>query len=438
MAVASESRLRPLTFLGVEEAIKDAEERIRVIEAGYRRLKTLLVSNEDLIREKFASLDRLRRTQEPALKSLYARAVSPYNINSTRSKLGLANLTTAIVWIDTDRVDELLDANVASPGLKILRKVKAGTPLSRLITLLGVPKVVKPISRLIRYLAVLIGREKDESIKLIDYETAAVFSPFARTILTHTIYNLTRGTAEGARVGVTAPLGGGKTTFAYLSLYAVLRFLGMDEEEALRFAWAVTVNDPLVLINLLKSITQHNVFVPAIIADDIASMISKHWIFESQHVRKAVSYLLRAVKISREGFGAIVFPSDTKDSMPKSLRESLDIEYNGEMIQTNYYRSTLWLNLATETKTRNSNSGVRRQKVIQSICATACPPLLTPPAVYDKLSKQKKAARVAWLTKAQQELVKDMRGEEGDKKRKKRGGTLQSLDLEDWGLPELL
>ena len=434
MAIAVEDRVKALTPTNPELALKDAENRLRVIERGHKRLETLLTHNYEWVRDRLAGKEVLYRNLQREFTRLYTQATSPYTMFPERAHLGLANFITALTWLNIDYIRDWLDSSVVSKGAKIIEMLRNGRPLGRLLSVMGVRRVIRPVSLLVHHLAVAVGHDKNKVVDIIDWESAATLSPLSRLILNHTLFNYTRGTREGARIGLLGPLGSGKTTFAFLSLYSALRYLGMNKEEALELARACCINDALVLVKVLQGVTQRKLFTPAIIADDISAIISKHWTLGDVIERRAVPAFLRAIKISREGFGAIIFPSDTKESIPKAIRESLDVEYNGEMVQGKEHRATLWLRTKTETRSR-PHRGVRRETVIADITATACPPLLVPPIVYAALEEQKRAVRATWLKKAGEELVKGMRGEEGGNgKKRKRSKSLDTDILDDWGL----
>lgn len=425
-----------MTALSREERIeyyenvrKRAEEKCRLIKELHHRLKYLIPAQEDrltvLLQEKEATL----LTIEPQLELLYLWTQQTHSTLRGRRRFNLAQLITAITWIDVDKARKYVSTLKALP-FKAVKAFKLGYKFKEILQYYGTGHVLTRVSSMMRTLSEAVSLDMNLAVDIIDHETASIFSPLARIIFRNTLFNYTRGTREGARIGVTADLGGGKTTFAYLSIYAVLRTFGIPRDDAVRYAHAMLTNDPIEWVVIMRYLTREDVFAPAIIADDIASMISKHWIFESQHVRNAVLRILKAIKISREGFGAVIFPTDTKEALTKSIRESLDIEYNGEPERLHDRIGTIWIDTDLQTTLQRRTyraSTIRSTKIMKTICATVHPPLLIPPTIYASLEKQKKKARAQWLLEAEEELTKAFLGEE---KRKKKETTI----TEEWGI----
>jgi len=414
-----------------EKIRERAQRKCRLIKELHNKLKHLIPAHEDRLNIILQEKEEILMRIEPQLELLYIWTQSGPSVLRGRRRFSLAQLITAITWVDVEKAKQY--APTKKPlWIKALKAFKLGYRFKEILQYYGTSRVLTRVSSMMKSLSDAASYDMNITTDIIDHETATVFSPLARIIYRNTIFNYTRGTREGARIGVTADLGGGKTTFAYLSVYVVLRTIGIPQEDAVRYAHALLTNDPIEWVTILKYITRENIFTPAIIADDFASMISKHWIFENPHIRNAILRILKAVKISREGIGALIFPADTKEALTKAIRESLDIEYKGEPERLHDRIGTIWIDTDLQTtlsRRTYRTSTIRSSKIMKTICATTHPPLLIPPSIYATLEKQKKKARAQWLTEAEEELTKAFLKEE-EKQTKKKETTI----AEEWGL----
>ena len=263
---------------------------------------------------------------------------------------------------------------------------------------------------------------------------AMVWNPLSRLILNSLVAFFARGQEEGARVNVTAPIGGGKTTLAYWSIYVVFRGLGVDRDTAHRWTRPLITNDYDQAARLMAEIAEdrarhgrQRLFVPALVLDDIGSVFSKYWMMEEDPgIRRRAMALFRAVKISREGIGLLIAMSDSWDSFPKALREGVKYHIDGEKTPDpgGLHTATIWRH-----KTLTSRP-VRRGKTqawtprgpevivtevptlaITGYTGTVHPPMFTPGDAYQEYQRAKAQKRSEILS----ESLEDERGEpDGD------------------------
>ncbi len=416
----------------MESIIRRVQWKTRKIRELHTRLKQLVPAQEDRLTYLLHEKEKTLMSIKPELEHLYSWTQTQHSTLIGYRRFIYSQFVSAITWINIDEARKYASRQ-NKLWIKGLKAMKTGIRFKEILQFYTPAKIMKTIANMMASLSDAISYNKSVITNIIDHETASVFSPLARIVFRNTLFYYTRGTREGARIGVIADLGGGKTTFAYLSIYAVLRTIGINAEDAVQYTHALLTNDPIEWVKIMKYVTIEDVYAPAIIADDIPSMVGKHWILEGTHVRGAVLKILKALKISREGFGAVIFPADAKDALTKSIRESLDIEYVGEPERMADRIGTIWIDKDLKTvlaKKMYRATTIRSKPIMETICATTHPPLLIPPAIYSTLEKQKKKARAQWLQEAENELTKALLSMPEKKKQKKEEATIE----EAWGI----
>ncbi len=207
----------------------------------------------------------------------------------------------------------------------------------------------------------------------------------------------------GMRVGVFTGLGGGKTSMSFYSLYSALRFVGLTRDDALAMARSLVTSNPVEIATILYEAMRRQVQLPAFIADDIVATISKWW-FMNKAMKELGRELFRVLKISRELFGVLIFPADVSESLPKALRESIDLQLTGVKHESRDRLTTytVWIKPETEFAVRSRSRNPFGQEedhprlssriteiVMDEITATLHPPLWIPSGVYDTLQAVK-------------------------------------------------
>ena len=209
-------------------------------------------------------------------------------------------------------------------------------------------------------------------------------------------YKRTLRSELGWRIGIYGKLGSGKTTLAYYTMYTALRFLTVPHELALEATDALMSSNPGVIIALIKEVGEDpDLRIPGLIADDFASSFSKYWGFESDPGRKEMTIsLIKALKISREKLGVILFPADTDESLPKGIRESIDIPiYLSRMSHKDPLNITLIQYtsskkpLSKRSFTAEISMGWRNQ--VTQLSGLVIPPALLPERIFEKSTETK-------------------------------------------------
>ncbi len=233
-------------------------------------------------------------------------------------------------------------------------------------------------------------------------KSSALFNPIARRILLAILSYVSGGSMTGQRIGIFSQLGAGKTTLAYHSIYAVLRFLGMSDEEAMRVSSKLIINNPVEALEIFRYTTDCREFLPALVIDDASILLTKYWAHATKEVRQFVLKVTNVMKRAREGFGAILIPSDTYTSIAKGVRESIDISIEGVRV-CDMPVTTLWTLFAKDVETEAAlgrrNRGKRSWKIFE-YAGTVHPPMFTPDPIYVRLTEEKLRLRSMQLREA--------------------------------------
>jgi hypothetical protein len=223
-------------------------------------------------------------------------------------------------------------------------------------------------------------------------------------------------------VALSGPIGSGKTTLAYYSGYAALRILGLPEGDAREIAGRLITNDYKYAAQILHQVSLGG-YIPFLVIDDIAALISKYWIWAPKETRKIALNIIKVLKISREGVGLVVLLTDTMESLPKGLKESVDYEFRGEKIRRRGATFTLWKYYSTVSIRAGTlygappwRRGVDREvtlRIPDAYMGTVHPPMWMPQEIKAELEKVKMTRRAELLEETLEEPEAEAGASEG-------------------------
>lgn len=270
--------------------------------------------------------------------------------------------------------------------------------ISRILNLLDYEKIISttPISYRI-YLAYMNRyRRRDKRFKTV--ETPYVY--------------------PGSRIILSGELGCGKTTLAFVSLYAFFRFLDFSHEESIKltmFFYNNTLYDSVKLLIVADKVAEEGLMIPAVIIDDAAAVMSKYDIvpyLADANTRKLAAAFIKYFQISREGIGCKVIITAPRMA-PRGIRETADaVIYGHSFKDTLTY--TLWIETTKFLRpmyrpSENTAPPLHTYTVIQNFTGTVHPPLVLPTTVSKELTQKK----LEYRRKILNEMLELIRSSEG-------------------------
>ncbi len=393
------------------------EERLRAFEKLDRVLRQRIDIIASAVEQKIEVLENVCDMRVlPFLEAVAERTLSsPASSIRRLQKHRYAMLVFSIFWLDPNKIRTLYGS--LSLLAEFITSLLCGE-----VPDVDPNSLLKVVSKGVLHLARLVRTRKHIVLDLLSPH-AGLFNPLARHIIDATVSYYLGEKIEGTRIAVLSPLGGGKTTLCFYTIYTALTAMNIDRQLALEVAKAAIINDRREALEVLHRVTRERRYVPALILDDTAAAISKYWIYGTKEEKLVAMRIFQALKISREGIGALFFPSDVKEALAKAIRESTDLVIFGEKIKRLNIVATLWIEVekSHEPSPRRffRPRSVRELKTLHSILATVHPPLYIPDDVYSKLMEVKLRLREQLL----EEAVALQRAAE----EKEKGGSEESI-----------
>jgi hypothetical protein len=277
---------------------------------------------------------------------------------------------------------------------------------------------------------------------ILDYHRVLATNPIASRIYYNYLSRLFRKDDfrgfQGNRVVLTGVLGSGKTTLAYLSLYAFFRALDFSVEDSKKLTYvffANTVKEAAELVAVTGRLAEEGLIVPAVIFDDAAVTLSKYsqvpWASDRETMRLATEFV-KYFQISREGVGCIVVISPP-NMVVKGVRETADtviegISYKDELTYSLWME---WINWYKPFVSGNPFDrevvATYRSRMLLNFAATVHPPLILHRDVLNALTAKKLREREAIV----KEMVKMLRSIEKREKRKDKAKPQKVLGKTD-------
>lgn len=427
--MAKKIAVKEITRDDLIEAEERVWRRIDIIEKLNERLYRIVL-DESIMLSLLMRMDEINRMAS-FLKEFMLRKYSNMRKNPSYTKVKLekefiARFLMLYYFIDLDRLRGIVavppelreimgylkstDIYIEKNMLSFLRSLFMYgnyTRVRRLVTGL--------VDDMIRH--VWINKHDTLAVKSLDTEKV-IANPLSRIIARNILLGYANVSEEGFRVGVFCGLGFGKTTYSFFSCYGALRFIGVDEELALKATGSLIINDPIELLFMMQIVTdEQDLRLPFLVADDVAAIISKYWSFADRHTKQAAISFIRSLKISREKLGVVILPSDVSESIPKGIRESIDIYIEGDGVMLRN-KSVLWIygESAPKAKTKLLEAPEIKSrgevKMLDDIVGTASPPMFVPSNIYAELTRIKLRFRSMQLKKTLIELLRSSLSDE--------------------------
>jgi len=290
-----------------------------------------------------------------------------------------------------------------------------------------------------------LARVLDDVDSILDYHRVLAASPIASRVYYNYLSRLFRGDDfrgfQGNRVVLTGALGSGKTTLAYLSLYAFFRALDFTPGESKKLSmvfYANTLREAADLITVSSKLAEEGLIVPAAIFDDAAVTLSKYsqvpWASDRETMRLATEFV-KYFQISREGVGCIVVVSPP-NMVVKGVRETADTVIEGVSYKDELTYS-LWMEWINWYKPFVSGNpfdreviATYRSRMLLNFAATVHPPLILHRDVLSELTGRKLRERER-IVREMLRLLRSVERRERRREKRRKGKAKPQKTLEE-------
>jgi len=133
-------------------------------------------------------------------------------------------------------------------------------------------------------------------------------------------------------VAIVGLAGSGKTTYTILSTIGALKLMNYDDDTIAAFLDKYVFFDAQSFVKTTSELINSRKWSPVIVVDDIGTQISKYWVHLGEHYWV---YLFSILDTIKDWSGVMVVTALSYDSIPKRIRDIIDIVVEAKEVNIN-------------------------------------------------------------------------------------------------------